>query len=340
VLTQRALSINEIVPWLLRRGLLEPSVVVSGKVRVSDVSQRARTFLVERGGSAGFVLRQADRETASREAAIYGLLEGRGPPLPRLLAHEPDTGVLVFDLPPGSRNLRQRLATNGAASPNLLAALGRALRALHQMPADRRSFAVLPPPDVLRLHRPTSVTYRTLSRAGLRLAMIVASEPSLAGPLARLEAGWRASALIHGDMRLSNVVGPAEGSDQTSQTRLIDWETTGIGDPTWDVGGILSELLSCQVGPAPVPAQLHDAARAFWAAWNTEVEQDGSGALQRAMAYAAARLIQTAIEEAQLMDDYTERSILLLQLAVNTLVEPIAGAKQLLGLTARRGAGP
>jgi len=63
--------------------------------------------------------------------------------------------------------------------------------------------------------------------------------PGLQDDLAELRAGASELALVHGDMKLDNVLcGPGE------HLLLVDFEHAGAGDPAWDAGAALGDYLS------------------------------------------------------------------------------------------------
>ena len=53
---------------------------------------------------------------------------------------------------------------------------------------------------------------------------------------------WASAHVMHGDLRLANVMVHTDGS-----IRLIDWRASGWGDPRWDLAGLLQELRSTEI---------------------------------------------------------------------------------------------
>jgi len=57
-----------------------------------------------------------------------------------------------------------------------------------------------------------------------------------------VENAWVTSHVMHGDVCLTNVMCHDDGP-----IRLIDWTTSGWGDPRWDLAGLLQELHSAEI---------------------------------------------------------------------------------------------
>jgi thiamine kinase-like enzyme len=127
---------------------------------------------------------------------------------------------------------------------------------------------------------------------------------------------------------------------------LIDWELAGSGESALDVGTVLGEYLAAWVASIPIvemaePARLLSQARyplrsmqpAIAAFWSAYCELTSSPpALRRVVELAAVRLLQTAVERAQVSSAPSAHLVTLLQLADNMLHQPEATAVTLLGL--------
>ena len=83
-----------------------------------------------------------------------------------------------------------------------------------------------------------------------RVVDVVAADDVLVEALRAGRRLWRPSCLIHGDVKWDNTIldpGPPV------TVKLFDWELAGSGDPAWDVGSALADLLSVRIrhGTAP-----------------------------------------------------------------------------------------
>jgi thiamine kinase-like enzyme len=155
-----------------------------------------------------------------------------------------------------------------------------------------------------------------------------------------LIADWRVETLIHNDLKAENCV-VLTGKRGRGRIKIVDWEFAGPGDPYWDVGSVFgsylgSWLLSVPiVGPefddrglalAGLPLErMQPAIRAFWSSY---VEHRGLGAdelapaLERAVRYGGARLLQTAYEQTQSSQQLSGNVVGMLQLGANVMARP------------------
>lgn len=345
----------EVVGYLLERGLLGAASVVDGKVVVRDASSRNRNFIVERRDGPGLVLKQGigalATQTVAHEARVYAALTAHGNGVASWLApfhgYDEARGVLALGLVPDGRDLRAHQLKTGRFSAELAASLGRALGSLHRGTAlpepavdPRRS------PWVLSLHRPDLSVFRDASAAGLELIKTIQRAAGFAEQLDALRDGWRVASLVHHDVKWDNCIVFAQGaSGRTRGLKLIDWEAADHGDPAWDIGSALSHYLSFWLFSIPVtgttpPARFPQLAEyplermqpALRACWSAYAAKCAGETQERAVRYAAARLVQTAFEAAQMSDQLTSGLVLHLQLALNMLTRPREAAVHLLGL--------
>lgn len=361
------LAAHEVASYLVGRRLVEAEAVVDGGFACRELARRHRIFSVTCDRAPGFLLKQAylpERAAAlEREAALYERLSGAmaggalAAAIPRCYGYDRDRGVLVLELVAGGLTLREYHVRGGHFSRLLAARLGRALAAVHGLVADpedggQRAAAAARPPWALAAHEPELGFVRDFSEAAVQVVRMLQGSDELCALLEELRREWRASALVHNDVRWDNcVVSPPPGSRRTTRLRLVDWELAEWGDPRWDLGCALAEYLAFWLLSMPVSGDLppegwadlarhpietmQPAIRSLWRA-NEEarpVPAEARGPRRiRATRYAAARLIQIAIEQAQLSARPTAFAVLALQLALNVLRHPERAAAQLLGL--------
>jgi len=370
------LDLDNVVPFLIERGLVDLPAVVDEGLRIVDASRRNRNLKVLRRSGEGVILKQPHEaeprgaETFAREAAIYRFFwrDPRGAPMravvPRLLGDgdggsiaaggSPPTTVLTLELVARAVSFGERLGRDGADRPGgPCDRLGRALAALHGLPPDDPAFAwPHRRPWALDLHRPTPDALDRISGANLLLVKIVQRDVVLAAGLDRLRAEWSPRAIVHGDAKGDNVlvVDPA-GEDGSADVRICDWELADVGDPCWDVGTVLAELLLAWVRSMPLRAaadpeqaiegaatpleRVKPGARRFWEGY-AEASRGGPAAcpvpLLHAVRYAAARLLQAAFEASQDDPSLSSFAVVATQLAANVMADPAAAAHLLLGL--------
>ena len=345
----------EAAAYLLRHGLLEPSDVVDRRVAIRDASSRNRNFKVEVEGRTGYLVKQGlgveGAMTVAHEAAVYQRLVDLGGRLrsyaPGYHGYDAQEGVLVLELVDGGVDLRTHHLREGAFPATVGEDVGAALAVFHS--ETRGAYDGMPaqPPWVLSVHRPDVSVFRDVSAASIELIKIVQAEPSMGEALDELRRGWRVDSLVHHDVKWDNLLVPAG----TRGVRLVDWEAAGPGDSAWDLGSALSQYLSAWLFSIPVtgaePPQhfpalasypldsMKAALRAGWSSYlrgSPDGLRDREELLHRTVAYAGARLVQTAFEASQLVQQLMSPVVLHLQLAANVLRRPEAAAAQLLEL--------
>jgi Ser/Thr protein kinase RdoA (MazF antagonist) len=344
----------EVAPYLLRRGLLAAAAVVDGRVLVREVSSRNRNFAVEVDGGRSYLLKQGrsaeGAATVAREAAVLEEVVGRGEEveryLPTLVGYDPGEGVLALELLPGAEDLRARQVRLESFPEALGEGVGSALGALHR--ELRATYPPAPTPWVLSVHRPDTGVFRDSSAANLQLIAVVQNAEGLGERLDELRQGWRVETLIHADAKWDNCLVAAD-----DRLYLVDWELAVAGDPHWDLGTALAQYLSTWLYSIPVlgdepperfPALarlplegMKAAMRALCEAYTRAADGSpslGDEALARTVAYAGARLLQSAFEATQFAPRMDSAAVLHLQLGSNLIERPVVAAERLLGLVA------
>jgi phosphotransferase family enzyme len=362
---------EDVARYLMARELLGPEALLDGDLAIRDASSRNRNFRVERSNGQCYLLKQGTTEeaaaTVAHEAIVYEQLTGGTSAmagyLPGFHGYDRDEGVLVLELLRDAQDLRTLHLAAGAFAAGPASILGTALGTLHgsaATPALAPNATLETPPAsawapwVLWLHRPDARLFRDVSAAALELIRVVQGADGFAQALDRARSRWRAQMLVHGDVKWDNCLVSLR-EDGSEELRLIDWESAAPGDPCWDIGSALSHYMSFWLFSIPVtgaepPERFPELARyqldsmkpalsACWIAYVDARELDSAGAAEeliRAVELAGARLVQTAFEAAQMMQQLTSALVLHLQLALNILEQPEEAATRLLGLPVAR----
>jgi hypothetical protein len=371
ILTARSLP-----GYLLDRGLVAPAEVVDGDLCVADLSRRNRNFRVTRGPRPGLFIKQPQdwetysAETVRREASCYLLARDDprfaelGGLLPRFVDFDAASSVLVLELLPSDETLGDYHRRLGHFPLEMAHALGAMLGGYHRDAAAQRADApgarVFPQavPWILNVvnHNPSHIG--TVSGGCQEVVRILAHHPEYGAALDSVRAGWRAEALVHGDMKWENcVVVPPDVPGGTPGLRIVDWELADFGDPCWDVGSLFQAYLSFwimsiqgadQAPPQSLPSlarfpleQMQPAMRAFWDSYVHTLgaaPPDAEERLRRSVLYAAARMIQTVWEYSAAAPSLSPNLLAILQVAMNVLLRPDDAVRQLLGINARSAA--
>ena len=239
-----------VVRELLALGVLTVDDAVERGFALTETSVSHRSFRVRVGDGAGLFVKRADplrsqgRDLAT-EAAVYRIarssepLAARHSRLPR--ASSADDSLIVLEAAPGTPLSETALAAGGL-EPGTRSAMC-ALR------PRRRARA----PGATAAARAAAVAARR-ARAGLGRLRLAAGPVPRAAPAARGHARdprrvpaarprrGGPACLVHGDLRWANVLVALDA--EPPRVWLVDWELACRGDPAWDVGSVLADLLA------------------------------------------------------------------------------------------------
>jgi len=360
--------------FLVERGLIGPDWIIDESLTLRSEKRRNQNLRVE-GPGFGFLVKQPNEKTGTapgtlrREARFLEYCRdqstGSPPPryIPRLVHYSPEQALLAVELIPNAMTLWSYLELQSDHGLGVVAgrALGRALGSLHRSLA--QSNVIQEPriewlesglPWAMTAHRPGPGMLASLSPANNQLLRILQTEPGLSARLDRICQEWRPSTVIHGDIKLDNVLvtmHPEPPEDAGVEIWIVDWEMVQFGDPAWDLAGALQDFLIYWVTSMPlsneltveemvagarVPlASVRSATRALWLGYRGEARLEPASAnafLLRAVKFSAARLIQSAYERLYNLDRLAGPAVLLLQMSANLLAEPDRGQLHLYGI--------
>lgn len=126
-------------------------------------------------------------------------------------------------------------------SPGVARQIGTALAHLHRSTLDLGMWPS-PAAGVLGLCEDLTVATQGRAPAAVALMQAIVADNALQALLREGLAGYRASCVIHGDLRPENWA--LDERAQPPTLRLFDWEIAGAGDPLWDLGSLVAEALA------------------------------------------------------------------------------------------------
>jgi len=121
---------------------------------------------------------------------------------------------------------------------------------------------------------------------------------------------WRCASIIHGDVKLQNFIAQQEANE----LKLVDWEQANMGDPLWDLAGLLQSYVAGGLAYMTSTAGHYElpVSKAYWERekvlemwrliwqeysskmrWTSELAEE---AALKTVGYMAARLLQSAAE--------------------------------------------
>lgn len=358
---------NDLVHYLIERGLLERRAVVDGDVMVVEGARRHHNYSVIRRQGTGLFVKQMQPEqpmsaqTLQKEAACYVMMESDPAVaeihalMPRFRAYDPDRHILVMDLIGGGENLTElHRRVNGfptavAASVGALLARYHDVSSRELLPRANTAIYQGQPPWILSFHLVPQSSMQNLSAANGQFMSILQRYPDFGQALDRIRISWRRNVLVHGDMKFDNVV--VRGAQTAEETmHVVDWELADVGDSAWDVASILQAYLTWWIASlervpgidsgdaAKYPLEtIQPAIGAFWDAYVSSRRlsaREADAELERAVSYAGARMLQTVYESMAWAPALSQHAVWQVQACINILKEPRAAATDLLGFPA------
>jgi aminoglycoside phosphotransferase (APT) family kinase protein len=331
------------------------------------VPGRNRNFRVLGGPGHSYFLKQAPPgETGTGgplavEAALYEWVAadpaaaGLRPMLPSRRHYDAERSILVLELA-ASTSYSVPDGASAEYQARLRQLMAEALAECHQLPTNGTSpipFLPTGAPWIFDLAHPVPAMLRELAPAQLNVIQALQAAPDAVEALGRLQDEWRPTRLIHGDIKWNNIVIRPDSAGMPAGMLLVDWELAQLGDPAWDVGGVLHAFIIDAVlelelakGARPEEAapllggaisRLHPAHRDFLSRYTAVARLTSAEAdhLQRRLSgNVAARLIKTAFEWGQAEARLPRRAAAVLQLGLNMLIRPRMAAEVVLGLGA------
>ena len=360
------LNVDTTPQYLIDRGLLSVDSILDGDLIVSSAMRRNRNVRVKRQRDVSYLLKQPDAPgaggeiTLRNEAAFYAWIhespaaEPMRELVPRLRLFDPERSLVVLELIEDAQPLWGHYsAHDGQPFPTAGArAAGRAIGRLHRTLAN--ATGELPwlsklPPWIMRVHKPSPDLLASLTPANAETIRILQTQEQLSLHLDALRRQWQPSTVTHNDIKSDNILVLAR-EEGVVEARLVDWELVAAGDPAWDVAGMLQDFILFWISAMPLagmgvpPAtmvasarykltDLHPAIRAFWSGYANELGAAEAAALAvRAVAFSAARLIQSAYEIGAVGGSLNPVAVLLLQISANVLRDPARARMELYGL--------
>jgi hypothetical protein len=326
---------------LIDAGLLTAADVVAGQLQIIRTGRRNHSFVVEGPGGSGFFVKQAripaSADTLRNEAnvlrsAATACRAELTAYMPRLLHYDPVRNILVTKLLSGG-SFGRSPASIHELTQYQITSLGRAIATVHCAALSGISAAHGVALGV-SLYRPSLSLYRDSSRANIHLLAAIQRSDRLCDQLSTLDHSWRPSDFIHGDVKLDNLI--LRNGDCSETLVLVDWELARLGDPRWDVGSALGELLqlwlvdSVRRDLAPsVPSegehlgtrafhQIRRLATALFDGYRQAASKPISATfIADCFGFSAARLLQTAFEAHQFRIELDLFAVKAIQMAAN-----------------------
>ena len=349
------LTLERIHLYLLDKGFIEPASLADGDYVATQMQTRNVIFRITRQAAKSLFVKQLNSfdpnntYVLQKDATCLWLIKNHpafeqlSGYVPDYFGFDPEKQVLVTEYLPDSSNLEDYARLNQGSLPlHVREELASVLASYHfplgSEVLNSRSVQFFPRqvPWVMNL---------TGAETGAQNAALLSQMPTpnpvlsavLGSPdfhavLASIKSEWVATSLIHGDLKWMNLL--VQRADGQEKVKVIDWEIADIGDPLWDVAGVLQGFITNIIRYHPhiaspsfslVPGigltHLQDAwplMGHFWRLYRAQTTPDAdptttATALAKTLRFTGVRLVQSAIEQNMALPTLQPDSTKLLQ---------------------------
>lgn len=348
--------------YLHKRQLIDEAAVVKGHFMVHPVPTRNTILKVILEPHNSLFVKQTGNDTVAkslfmREVHTYQLFKNAeefavvASIAAPLLDYDDENNIMVSELLYNAKNLSEYYMLIKNFDLSLAREQATILAACHIVPNPETDVSMFPKllPWVLQLDRHNADAFFVNSEASASIIQLIKDNLLLLNALSELAASWQYTHLIHGDIKWINFLA-VEDENGLSQ-RLIDWELADIGDPMWDVAGLVQSYVTAWLlgfdnanprsNELPEHMKLYElknmqpSARAFiyqYLESKGYPESDHIAFFTRLMQFTAARIIQTSVEGITFNSKVEANNMRCIQLAFNIMKDPLAAIDELFNI--------
>jgi aminoglycoside phosphotransferase (APT) family kinase protein len=329
-----------ILHYLLRHHFADLESVIGGEYHVRNLSRRNRNFRVT-CGAREYLVKQpkkwdaSSRQALDEEAAVYwhAKTDPSFEPLRKLLpesyGYDPLRSILVLEYLAGKGNL---YSETERFAPEVARLAGSAMGTFHRDIRAVSDSSLFPrrKPWYLSIQQAGDVKMDDQNAAQREWRRVIQRHSEFAHALDSLREEWREDTAIHGDWKLENCLLSAA----RDRIYAIDWELASWGDPFEDIGTMLQSYWSFWVRwPSRFGiAAIRPALWAFLEGYAAANQRDPVEMAPRALRFAAARMLQTALEALDKAEKMNAAAVSLLQASLNIFTRPGWALREILGV--------
>ncbi|RZJ53727.1 MAG: hypothetical protein EOO44_07535 [Flavobacterium sp.] len=348
--------------YLHKRQLLNEDDVVKGHFMVHPVKTRNNILKIIIKPENSLFAKQMEKDPVSnnlfiREISAYNFFKSNSEfsaiasIVPQLLDYDDDHNIMVTELLYNSKNLYEYYALTKNFDLNLARGQAAILSAYHIIPDKKTDTGMFPKmlPWILQLDQYNADQFFVNNEASTSIISLIKENHVLQTTLTNLALSWKFTHLIHGDIKWINFL--ITSNEKGFSQKLIDWELADIGDPMWDVAGLMQSYISAWLlgfdnnDPTgyklPEHMQPYDikntqsSAKAFlyeYMSLQEYPEDYHNSFLIRIIQLTAARIIQTSLEGITYNSKIEANNMRCIQLAFNIMNNPIAALDELFNI--------
>jgi thiamine kinase-like enzyme len=356
------LTSETVYQYLHKRQLLDEEATIKGNFLVHPVKTRNYNMKIVIGSNNSLFIKQMETDMTSknlfnREVATYTLFKNEklfssiNLCVPSLLDFDDENNIIVTELVFNSNNLTEYYMTLKEFDVAIAEEQAGILSQCHIKSNGQFDTSKYPKvlPWVLQLNRYKANEFFANNPFSEKIIRLIKENDLLLNEIVSLSKSWQFTHLIHGDVKWINFL--IVKNEKGYQQKLIDWELADIGDPLWDVAGLLQSYLATWVlgfdTTDPHSFELPDhmksfdikimqpSAKAFlykYLELQEYLESEHMDFFIKTMQLTAARIIQTSVEGVTFNSKIESNSMRFIQLAFNILKDPIVALDELFNI--------
>ena len=339
-------NLDNISKYLIKNELLSKQTVVAGTLSVVDMSKKNRNLKVLQNNDSNYLIKQPfegdvfSSLSVAREGKFYSVIESESSlhnlkkTIPALIKNDVTNNIVITRFIENKGTLNHYDSNSDPDYAHYISDFASQIANFHKESyahVGNSGLSFLPKsfPLVLYVVHPIPELFTFFSPYNLELLKTFQQDPDIAQLFSGLRQGWKVQTLIHGDLKLENVLIGQDGS-----IKIIDWELISLGDPAWDVANVLHDFIYTGIFSFQfddddfenyfknfleyVMPQLS----IFCSSYSSSVRlEDLSDVLffERSLKYTVAKLLQSAFDLLQWSTEYREYSDLIVSVSAMLL---------------------
>jgi thiamine kinase-like enzyme len=294
--------------------------------------------------------------------------------LPSIPFYDEENSILIVNYLKDYRNLGEFYAKENEFPVPIATSIGATIATFHRASLDSEKFKEFftarsqtstydPAANTLRdLRRVEPEIFGQVPSDGLKFLVLYQRYDSLGKALAELSEAIEPCCLAHNDLKLNNLLIPEAWENSISKDsdrvplKLIDWERSEWGDPSFDLGMLVGSYLTYWLGSLVVSKSisldealsmamtpLEKIKPSLYALITSylsnfpEILDRRPDFLKRVIQFAGLSLIQVIQSNLQYQKSFNNTGICMLQVAKSLLCRPEASIKTIFGIQQKKG---
>ena len=255
------LTSDNLHTFLLDKGFLEAKSIVEGDYTVVQTQSRNVIFKVFRNEAPSLFVKQLNSFDPSstyilqKDATCLWLIKHEkafaevSKFVPEYFGYDPEHQVLVTECIDGAENLDQFRRRNGALKKGIIKKLAEVLSSYHfeskNILDGSKSASFFPHQvpwvlNIIELATDSNLIVQQNSPINSPVIQAVLTNSEFRKLVEPIKSNWQYVSLINGDIKYMNFL----VSGEQPEIKIIDWEFADLGDPLWDVAGVLQCFIS------------------------------------------------------------------------------------------------